>query len=226
MTIPAPKTQPSSRRCFIISARMTRRPQIHPPRNRNRVGSAKRGSTRWTEASEPAMKYDMLINGARRSVEITPPLKEGSRMAAVIDGRSIVADAAKILPGVYSILLRGRSLEVIVEETDGWPVVAHCRTRVSRGNCRPPRLAARAWRKHRARRPATGRRADARENRARPGRAGTASRGRPGLACHRSDENAERNSFAQIRHGRRAGPGRPNGKRRGNPRGCHVEPRG
>src|ERR1035441_3437743 len=63
------------------------------------------------------MKYDILINGARRSIEITPPLKEGPRMTAVIDGRSVVADAAKILPGVYSILLGGRSLEVTVEET-------------------------------------------------------------------------------------------------------------
>jgi biotin carboxyl carrier protein len=63
------------------------------------------------------MKYDILINGTRRNVEITPPRKEEPRMTAVIDGRSVVADAAKILPGVYSILLGGRSLEVTVEET-------------------------------------------------------------------------------------------------------------
>ena len=63
------------------------------------------------------MKYDILINGAQRSVEITSPLKEGPRMTAVIDGRSVVADAARILSSVYSILLGGRSLEVTVEET-------------------------------------------------------------------------------------------------------------
>jgi biotin carboxyl carrier protein len=41
-------------------------------------------------------------------------------MAAVIDGRSVVADAARISPGAYSMLLDGRSLDVTIEEaTDG-----------------------------------------------------------------------------------------------------------
>jgi biotin carboxyl carrier protein len=38
-------------------------------------------------------------------------------VSAVIDGRSVEADAATILPGIYSILLGGRSLEANVEET-------------------------------------------------------------------------------------------------------------
>ena len=66
------------------------------------------------------MKYDILINGTRRCVEVSSPLTEGSRVIAVIDGRSVMADAAQISPGVYSILLNGRSLDVTVEEaTDG-----------------------------------------------------------------------------------------------------------
>jgi len=40
-------------------------------------------------------------------------------MTAVIDGRSVVADAAKVLPGVYSIIFVGRSLEVTVEDIPG-----------------------------------------------------------------------------------------------------------
>jgi biotin carboxyl carrier protein len=63
------------------------------------------------------MKYDILINGARRSVEFTPLPDEPSRMAGTVDGRNIEADAVKISTGVYSILLDGRSLEVTVEET-------------------------------------------------------------------------------------------------------------
>jgi biotin carboxyl carrier protein len=66
------------------------------------------------------MTYDILINGTRRSVEVVSPLKEGLRMAAVIDGRSVMADTASISPGAYSMLLDGRSLDATVEEaTDG-----------------------------------------------------------------------------------------------------------
>jgi len=63
------------------------------------------------------MKYHVFINGAARRVEVTQPLHEQARVSAVIDGRSVEADAARILPGVYSILRDGRSLEATVEET-------------------------------------------------------------------------------------------------------------
>ena len=56
------------------------------------------------------MKYEILINGATRRVEF-----DKSRMTAVIDGRKIVADAAMVSAGVYSILLGGRSFEVTIE---------------------------------------------------------------------------------------------------------------
>jgi biotin carboxyl carrier protein len=61
------------------------------------------------------MKNDVLLNGARRSVEVTRSAEEPSQLVATIDGRRVEADAAKISPGVYSILLGGRSLEVRVE---------------------------------------------------------------------------------------------------------------
>jgi acetyl/propionyl-CoA carboxylase alpha subunit len=66
-----------------------------------------------------AMKYEIAIGGARRIVEFTPPSKDSSRTTFTIDGRTVEADAVRILPGVYSILLDGKSLEVTVEEFPG-----------------------------------------------------------------------------------------------------------
>jgi biotin carboxyl carrier protein len=62
------------------------------------------------------MKFEMVINGARRRVEFTPPAREASRVTFAVDGRLVEADARRISPAVYSILLGGRSLEVTVEE--------------------------------------------------------------------------------------------------------------
>ncbi len=62
------------------------------------------------------MKYEILINGAKRSVELnfTP-------MAARIDGRTIDVDVAAISSSAYSILLEGRAFEATVErDGDGW----------------------------------------------------------------------------------------------------------
>ena len=58
------------------------------------------------------MKYDVLLDGVRRSVELTRSADEPSHILATIDGRRVEGDAVKISPGVYSILLGGRSLEV------------------------------------------------------------------------------------------------------------------
>jgi biotin carboxyl carrier protein len=63
------------------------------------------------------MKYEIVINGARRRVEFTPPANDLSRVTATIDGRLVEADIVRISRGVYSILLGGRSLEVTAEET-------------------------------------------------------------------------------------------------------------
>jgi len=62
------------------------------------------------------MKYEIVINGASRSVEFTPPPNGASRVKLTIDGRHVAACALPISPGAYSILLDGRSLEVTVEE--------------------------------------------------------------------------------------------------------------
>jgi len=62
------------------------------------------------------MKYEIVINGARHSVEFTPRNGGASRVTFAMDGRAIEADAIRISRGVYSILIGGRSIEVTVEE--------------------------------------------------------------------------------------------------------------
>jgi biotin carboxyl carrier protein len=63
------------------------------------------------------MKYEIVVNGARRSVEFTPPVIGSSRVTFTVDGRLVEADAIRISRGAYSILLVGRSLEVAAEES-------------------------------------------------------------------------------------------------------------
>jgi biotin carboxyl carrier protein len=62
------------------------------------------------------MKFDILLNGVPRSVAFTQRAGDSSQITAVIDNRGVEANIVKILPGVYSILLGGRSLEVSVEK--------------------------------------------------------------------------------------------------------------
>lgn len=62
------------------------------------------------------MKYEIVIDGARRSVEFTPPKNAASRVTFTVDGRTVEADAIRIARGAYSILLGGKSIEVSVEE--------------------------------------------------------------------------------------------------------------
>jgi acetyl/propionyl-CoA carboxylase alpha subunit len=61
------------------------------------------------------MKIEVIFDGARRSVELARSSDKPSGVIATIDGRRVEADAVKISPDVYSILLDGRSLEVHVE---------------------------------------------------------------------------------------------------------------
>jgi biotin carboxyl carrier protein len=63
------------------------------------------------------MKTEIIINGARRSVEFAPPRDAGARASFAVDGRVVEADAVRVSPSTYSILIGGRSLEVTVEET-------------------------------------------------------------------------------------------------------------
>ncbi len=63
------------------------------------------------------MKYEIGINGARRSVEFAPRANESSRVNFTVDGRLVDACAVRLSSNAYSILLGGRSLEITVEET-------------------------------------------------------------------------------------------------------------
>ncbi|HLJ24676.1 MAG TPA: biotin/lipoyl-containing protein [Candidatus Acidoferrales bacterium] len=63
------------------------------------------------------MKYEITINGARRSVEFFRDKGENSRVAFSVDGRRLEVDAIQLSRGSYSVLLGGRSLEVTAEET-------------------------------------------------------------------------------------------------------------
>jgi len=63
------------------------------------------------------MKYEIKVNGERRSVEFTPPEGESWRANLIIDGRALEACAVRVSRDTYSVLLGGRSLEVTAEET-------------------------------------------------------------------------------------------------------------
>jgi biotin carboxyl carrier protein len=63
------------------------------------------------------MKYEIVINGARRNVEFTPQTSGTAYVTFTIDGRLVEADTVRVSRGAYSILLGGRSLEVTAEET-------------------------------------------------------------------------------------------------------------
>jgi len=65
------------------------------------------------------MKYEIVINGARRNVEFTPQANGASSATFTVDSRLVEADAIRISRGAYSILLGGRSLEVTAEATPG-----------------------------------------------------------------------------------------------------------
>src|ERR1700674_1100200 len=63
------------------------------------------------------MKYEIVINGARRNVEFTPQTNGTARVTFSVDGRLIEDDAIQISRGEYSVLISGRSLDVTTEET-------------------------------------------------------------------------------------------------------------
>jgi biotin carboxyl carrier protein len=63
------------------------------------------------------MKYEIVINGARRNVEFSPQANGASSVVFTVDGRLVEADATRISRSAYSILLGGRSIEVTAEET-------------------------------------------------------------------------------------------------------------
>jgi biotin carboxyl carrier protein len=58
------------------------------------------------------MKVDMLVQGRRRTVEVSQP---GERSRWRLDGRELEADAIEISPGLFSVLIDGVSVEVRIE---------------------------------------------------------------------------------------------------------------
>jgi biotin carboxyl carrier protein len=65
------------------------------------------------------MKYEVVVNGAARSVEFSPLANKTPCVAFTVDGRLVEANVSRISRGTYSILLGGRSLEITAEETAG-----------------------------------------------------------------------------------------------------------
>ena len=60
------------------------------------------------------MKFEVVINGARRTVEIE---RDDNRWRISLDGENADADAIEIAPNIFSILLNGHSHEVRITPT-------------------------------------------------------------------------------------------------------------
>ena len=58
------------------------------------------------------MKLQIEVDGKRRSVELT---QAGERPVWTVDGQRLEADAVEVSPGIYSILIDGKSFDVRVE---------------------------------------------------------------------------------------------------------------
>jgi len=60
------------------------------------------------------MKFEVLINNARRIVEFQ---RTSERWSIALDGHAVDADAIEIAPNIFSILLNGKSHEVRITPT-------------------------------------------------------------------------------------------------------------
>lgn len=58
------------------------------------------------------MKLGIELNGNLRTLELGPA---GERSQYLLDGRRLEADALEVVPGVFSVLIEGKSFEVCVE---------------------------------------------------------------------------------------------------------------
>jgi biotin carboxyl carrier protein len=59
------------------------------------------------------MKLEIHLGGKTRTVELA---RADGRLQCAIDGKALEADAVEISPGIYSLLIHGRSFEVRVDE--------------------------------------------------------------------------------------------------------------
>lgn len=57
------------------------------------------------------MKFEVLINNTRRVIELE---RDANRWRISLDGEPVDADAAEIAPGIFSVLLNGKSHEIRV----------------------------------------------------------------------------------------------------------------
>jgi biotin carboxyl carrier protein len=70
------------------------------------------------------MKYELEIEGSVRRVEIVgPDVATNGPICAHVDGREIDADIAQIAPDIFSVLVRGRPIEVRLEPSASGLVV-------------------------------------------------------------------------------------------------------
>ena len=169
------------------------------------------------------MKVEIALDGKNHQVELA---KLGERLRCAIDGSALEADAVQIAPGIYSVLVDGVSLEVRVEP-DGGSLRLTVADREWRAEIRDPR----EWRRESRWRggsggAAAGLRANARENRSSPCGSRRFGQRETRLVCSGSDENAERNSVAEIwKGGAAARNRRPNCECRGSSRDHRVTPK-
>ncbi len=76
------------------------------------------------------MNLEIQIGGRLRRLELE---RDGNRLRCCVDGRTLEADAVYVAPGVYSILLEGRALEVRVHAAhDGLHIFANNEEHVAR----------------------------------------------------------------------------------------------
>ncbi len=62
------------------------------------------------------MKIEIKLRDLKRTVEISRP---DGQLRFAVGGRSLDADAVEIAPGIYSILIAGRSFEARVDSSGG-----------------------------------------------------------------------------------------------------------
>jgi biotin carboxyl carrier protein len=92
------------------------------------------------------MKLSIELEGKPHAVELT---RVGERLRCLLDGRPLEADAVEVAPGVYSILMDGKSIEVRVEpglEARPGGIRVNAGDREFAVTVRDPR----EWRRHRA----------------------------------------------------------------------------
>jgi biotin carboxyl carrier protein len=87
------------------------------------------------------VKLQIEIDGKKRRVEMT---RAGERSVWMIDGQRLDGDATEVSPGVYSILINGKSFEVRVER-----LAAELRSTIGGREFKIVIPHEREWRRHR-----------------------------------------------------------------------------